>query len=211
MALGAILQAGASLASTAGSFFGQQSTNRANSAIAQKQMDFQREMSNTSYQRGMADMRAAGLNPILAYKTGGATVPTGASIAHQNPAANLNFERAASSAYALQQVKATTKNLEAETLNKEANTAKTLAETRRMVTHGDSVLGRQGDTLTKWWGNITNSAKASKTLQQSMDNIRSWMRKNDAKGFIKRSSTFRSPKQYFDQEKARQRRLGIRK
>jgi len=34
---------------------------------ANKQMRFQREMSNTSYVRAMDDMRAAGLNPALAY------------------------------------------------------------------------------------------------------------------------------------------------
>lgn len=77
------LGAGAALASGTLSYLGAREANSTNRKIARDQMAFQERMSSTAHQRAMQDMRAAGLNPILAANHGGASAPPGSSAGQQ--------------------------------------------------------------------------------------------------------------------------------
>jgi hypothetical protein len=84
----------------------QESTNAQNLAIAQAQMSFQERMSSTSHQREVADLRAAGLNPMLSGMGGsGASTPSGASATMVAPKLDDVVTPALNSAVAVKQVK----------------------------------------------------------------------------------------------------------
>lgn len=57
--------------------------NNANMGIADRQMAFQERMSNSAYQRATTDMKAAGINPMMAFSQGGASTPQGAGATMQ--------------------------------------------------------------------------------------------------------------------------------
>lgn len=116
---------------------------------AQKLRDWQAEQSNTAYQRAVADMRKAGLNPVLAYAQGGASTPSGAAgqgVSSARHAPQLNLEN----------VTATFKSLLAN-IEQSANNAKTYTDAQKWSTGVSSVSNLLGSYM-HMLGSIGSSA-----------------------------------------------------
>lgn len=82
----------AGIGDTIGGFFGigdafnntfnanaQQAANEANYQRFLENRDYETHLANTAYQRAVADMKKAGINPALAGSVGGASVPSSAA------------------------------------------------------------------------------------------------------------------------------------
>lgn len=161
--------AGAAVLGSGLDFVSQERANRQNKDIWRKTQDWQEMMSNTQYQRAVADMKAAGLNPMLLASKGfsGAGVPgTGTGAPMQSATSGKAASNAMQSLLLQAQQNLMSEQAKTERTRQDANSAQA-AKTR--IDAKNAATQQPGLQAQAWWDSqaisnisriVANSAKA---------------------------------------------------